>query len=400
MPSYTCDSVTDAFYRLTGQFSPVIRAKLAPSNPWVAGTPRATWEDGMGTILNNQLFERAVVSANGDEWADLANSDGNAVDACTTTPEIIRFGQTNRSWRMQRRNIQTDEFCVWDIRSSFQYEQIVKNVYNALQWNAKWVWGNRNQDEYIRLSDHKIVENGSFDINASATYSASTIPTSRLTNGTLELIYQYLIDNGAGEDGSIGSNDVGNQVLTLYTDANTSRDLVRQDPELLENFRYAFMGMTEKSPLIQAYGMPRAYDGYKHVINWIQPRYSVIGGVLTRIPKYLTPAAATKGYKQEVNVAYTYAQYAISIVHIPTVFTQRVPRPIGAIGAMKFDPVSYMGDFQFLNIKDKKCNPRGEKGFFDAVFASASEPGATYHGFVILHQNCPPLRNLRPSCYS
>jgi hypothetical protein len=67
---------------------------------------------------------------------------------------------------------------------------------------------------------------------------------------------------------------------------------------------------------------------------------------------------------------------------------------------VQFDYYSHMGDFQFLVIKDKKCNPRGELGFFDALFASASEPGHTELGFVIRHLNCQPLRTLRPSCYS
>ena len=51
-----------------------------------------------------------------------------------------------------------------------------------------------------------------------------------------------------------------------------------------------------------------------------------------------------------------------------------------------------MGEFQFLVITDKACNPRGELGFFDALYASRRrQPGHTYLGYAIAHLNCPPL---------
>jgi hypothetical protein len=59
-----------------------------------------------------------------------------------------------------------------------------------------------------------------------------------------------------------------------------------------------------------------------------------------------------------------------------------------------------MGEFQFLVIPDKTCNPRGELGFFDALYASASQPGHTYLGYAIAHLNCAPLRVAHTSCYS
>jgi hypothetical protein len=90
----------------------------------------------------------------------------------------------------------------------------------------------------------------------------------------------------------------------------------------------------------------------------------------------------------------------MSIVVLPTVYT-RSCRPItNPGGGSKFDPVNYMGEFQWMNIRDVKCNRHGNKGFFDALFTSASDPGQTWHGFAIMHLNCAPVRNLRPSCYS
>lgn len=401
--NYTCDDVVNAFYAETGRIGPSLFRKNAPTGPWIASTPRDSWEDGMGFVVNNMMWERTVTDTeNGDEWVDAAPSDtgnvgggGIVADNCLPNPELLKFGQTLRSMRVQRRNVQTPDFCVEDLRADFAIAKMLDNVMQNLAFVSKWVWENRDQNEYIRLSEHKVTEKASFDIDGT-TFNAASPPTSKLINGTLEQIYQYLIQDGANMDGSIGTTDTNQPVFSLFTDAATSRDLIRQDPELRADFRYA-----DPACLIAPLGTARSYDGFKHVWNWIQPRYEIVGGAWVRVPPFLPAVAAGKGYKRDINPAYRYATYADSIVHIPGVYTQRVPKPItNPGGALKFDPVNYMGDFEFLVIKDKKCNPRGTKGFFDAIFASASDPGHTEHGFVIRHLNCPPLRTLKPSCYS
>lgn len=393
MPSYTCDEVTNAFIAQTGLLNDRIYSKAAPSGPWIAATPRAEWKDGMSLVQNSLMWERSVPTDDGDEWVDQVLSDGSA-DACEMTPELLEFGQTERSMQMQKRNIQTQEFCVEDLRNDFQIAKVAEGIDKNLTYATQYVWESRDRREYIRLSDHKVTEKGSVDINATS-FSGAAPPTSRLTWGTLEEIYNWLLIDGAGVDGSLGKTGNGRPVFDLFTDANTARDLIRQDPELREDFRFAYEGEGINSPLLGNLGATFTYNGYRIVFDPFPVRQDVIAGVITNRSPYKDPEATTNGKKQNVNPLYQYAQTQISVVHIPTVFTQRVPRPISSVGSMKFNPVNYMGDFQFLNIKDKKCNPRGTKGFFDAVFASASDPGMTNHGFSLWHLNCAPYRHRR-----
>lgn len=400
---YTCDEVVDFFIRETGRFSPTMAQKRGVIGAWQAGTPRGEWVDGQGVVLNSLVFERTVPLDNGDEWTDTNPSAGDGIgfgdDQCTLNPEIVKFGQTTRSMRVQRRNIQTNDICVEDLRSDFQVAQVLGQMMVNLEYISSYVWETRYRREYIRLAEHHITERGNMDISAT-TFNPANPPTSRLLNGTLERIYDYLMLNGAGVDGSIGTGAGGRPIFDLYTDPNTSRDLIRQDPALREDFRFAFEGTGINSPLLQQRGDMKSYDGFRHVFDYPY-RYEIVGGVERQVHPYADPTLATKGVKQDINSAYLYATYQRSVVHIPTVFRSLVPRPItNPGGKLHFDAVNYMGLFDFLVIKDKKCNPRGQKGFFDAVFASASEPGKTWHGFVIDHLNCPPLRNLLPSCYS
>lgn len=404
LPNYTCPEITNALYTLTGQVSSRLFYKIAATDPWVAKTPRGEWPTGQGFTISNMMLERTTTdSETGDEWVDAAPSaltgeSGGPFNNCQPTPEVLKFGQTLRSMKVSRRDIQTDDFCINDLAADFQVDRVLANIMNILEYVTEWVWMNRAQNEYVRLSDHKVTEKATgFDLNAT-TFDASTPPTSRLTNGTMEQVYNWLIMEGAaGLGANIGVGGPTNMpIFEVFTDPNTARDLLRQDPELRMDFRYA-----NPQLLISDYGTGYSHNGFKYTWNKYPPRYEISGGAYVRVYPFKAPTSTTKGWKRDVNPAYLGATYQDTIVHIPAVYTQLMERPpTNPGGKVKFDYYSHMGDFQFLVIKDKKCNPRGELGFFDALFASASEPGHTELGFVIRHLNCQPLRTLKPSCYS
>jgi hypothetical protein len=400
MAEYSCDAVRDALFRLSGQYGNKIYGKGFTYGPWVAGTPRGTWEDGLGITLNNLIWERTLPTDAGDEWVDANPSNFSTIDNCNVTPETLHWGQTSRAFRVQKRHLQTEEICFEDLRTSFQYEAFMGKLQQSLNAVGDFVWDSRDRDEYIRLSDHKVTETDVLDLDATS-FTAANPPTRRLTWGTLESIYDYLDGEGVLDaGGAVGmSNKSGRPIIDLYSDANTIRDLIRQDPELREDFRFAYEGSGINSPLLQMRGSAMTYNGYRTVQDNKVKRYDIVGGQIVYRPKYL-PAVqnATVGWTQAQNPQWRYAKYQISVVHIPAVYMQRVQATKGPIAGMPFNPVSFMGDFEFLVIRDKVCNPKGNKGFFDAYFGSASEPGLTHLGFAIAHLNCPPYRAALTSC--
>jgi hypothetical protein len=403
-----CENIKNAFYALTGQVSPRLYNRISLNDPWVAYVEKGEWPTGMGFTINSMMLERTLTNTeNGTEWVDATPSGtgdvATAANNCLPTPEPLSFGQTLTPFTMQRRNLQTENFCINDLQNDFMIAQVLGNVMDQLETVTEWVWSNRFQNEYLRLSGHNIIETNTnaalTDVKLTAPFTPAAIPSpgnigSRLLQGTLEQIYtQLVLDGAVATSGAIGKGANDQPIFALFTDAVTSRDLIRQDPELRMDFRYA-----DPDKLINSLGTPYSYNGYKHVWIKFPPRYDAAGA---RIYPYLPSAATTKGWKREVNPAYIYAKYQISFVFIPTVFTCLYERPsTNPGGAVKFDSYSHMGEFQFLVITDKECNPRGELGFFDALYASASQPGQTYLGYAIAHLNCPPLRLPKPSCYS
>lgn len=409
-----CENIKNAFYTLQGQVSPRLYNRISINDPWVAYVEKGEWPTGMGFTINSMMLERTLTDGSkedGTGWTaatpsgnlDIATANNN----CLPTPEVLAFGQTLTPFTMYRRNIQTENFCINDLQNDFMIGQVLGHVMDQLETVTEWVWSNRFQNEYINLADHHIVESagGNYSDAKLAGFpftpaSIAGIPGgvtsigSRLLQGTLEQIYSQLVLDGAvATSGAIGKGANDQPIFALFTSAVTSRDLIRQDPDLRMDFRYA-----DPDKLINTLGTPYSYNGFKHVWLKFPPRYDVAGA---RVYPYTAPTATTKGWKRTVNTAYIYAPYQISFIFIPTVFTCLYERPsTNPGGGVKFDYASHMGEFQFLVLLDKACNPRGELGFFDALYASASQPGHTYLGYAIAHQNCPPLRVPHPSCYS
>lgn len=390
-----CEAIKNAFYALTGQVSPRLYNRISINDPWVAYVEKGEWPTGMGFTINSMMLERTLTdSETGTEWVaatpsgsgDVATTNNN----CLPTPEVLKFGQTLTAFTMYRRNIQTENFCINDLQNDFMISQVLSNVMDQLETVTEWVWSNRFQNEYMALCDHKITEKkAGFDINGTSFDFAGNPPTARLSNGTLEMLYQQLVLDGAvATAGAIGKGANDQPIFNLFTDAVTSRDLIRQDPDLRMDFRYA-----DPDKLINSLGTPYSYNGFKHTWLKFPPRYDASGN---RVYPYNAPVSTTKGWKRTINSAYMYAPYQVSFIFIPTVFTCLYERPSTAPGGgIKFDYASHMGEFQFLVIRDKTCNPRGELGFFDALYASASQPGHTYLGYAIAHLNCAPIRILK-----
>lgn len=395
--TYTCDEVDNMLLAETGRYMQgKLARRLSPRGRWRNAIPFETWEDGLGIVHNSIVFERTVPTNTGSEWTTNTVSDGDASSQCDLTPEYIEFGQSTRSWQKSSRNIRTGWFCLEDLRDDHRVADMLNALQKNLGWVTHYVWENRIQDEYTRLAEHKITENGSMDIEATS-FNAASPPTMQLTVGTLRRIYQYLMADGAGEEGGVGLTTGGHPVLQLFTDMNTDVNLSEINADRRNDFRYS---NDRRDMLTKAYGMERSWDNYQHVYAPFQARWEIVNGAYVRVNPFKDPESATKGKKQMIRKEYLYAKYADHYVVIPQVFTMEVPKAITSPGGgQTYKAVDYMGDFAWLNIQDVRCNPRNQKGFFDAVFTSASKPMDTWFGFVIRALNCPAPR-VGVDCYN
>lgn len=402
MTDASCTAINTAIIRESGRISPEIYTRVVRGSPWIAMTPRDAWPDGMGLTQTNMLFERMLPADDAEAWTDVAPSDGTS-NNCLPATEILKWGQTLRTWGLQKIAKETEEFCIEDLRSAFELGKVLANYTNGLKTVAQWVWENRDRNEYIRMAAHKVSEttNALFNINATS-FDATVPPTSRLTWGTLKRIRSMLLREGAGE-GALGFSNGGSPVFGLMTDETTMDFLLNDDPNVRTDFHFAFEGKGMDAPLIHPLFLDEfVYNGYKYMNDLWPARYEIVNGAYVRVKPFLSAAATTSGTKRDLNPAYIYATYQDTVVHVSNVFTQRIPKPISNPGGgFVFNPVDYMGDFRWvMDHPGSKCNPDGTIGRFRAVFSSGSEPVHPEYGWVIRHLNCGAQRVTHASCYS
>ena len=204
-----------------------------------------------------------------------------------------------------------------------------------------------------------------------------------------------LIRDGGGTNAMGREN--GRPLFTLITSAETSDKIIRETGTR-DDYRYS----PQVNELLKPLGVERSYRGFYHVIDPFPKRWnydsdgSPAAGAWAEQDPYTSESSWTGEYGDStryiVNSAYESAEYEDSYIFHTDVFESLIPTPIGGAGSgVKFNPLTYRGKFDFLNIRDRVENPDGSWGYFRGVLANAAKPVKPQYGFVIRHKRCDPV---------
>ena len=166
-----------------------------------------------------------------------------SLNNCLPATEILKWGQTLRTWNLQKIAKQTEDFCIEDLRSAFELQKMLTLFTQGLgdgEQNGSMKTVTRTSTSGSRPSKSLKVRRLDSTLTPRS-FDASNPPTSRLTNGTLEQIYTRLMAKVLVER-AMGASGMAMPIFGLFTDPDTSRDLIRQDPELRADFRFAYDG--------------------------------------------------------------------------------------------------------------------------------------------------------------
>ena len=377
--AYTIDSWLAAE---SGRIGPDIYNKTLNTSPWLKLVKQDTWPDEMGTDISVLTYSRSLPESVDARltWNSVGFNSKSSGGNCVPSATQVKFYNKLVRYNLKQTAIESPPICVNDLRFSFRRKDQLSNIFRILTENTSWAWQTRYRDEYLRLSNNKILANASMT-SGTANFPAAE-PTSKLVQGILEKIRMRLIRDGAGND-PLGREN-GTPVFGLVCSSETSFDLIRNIAADREDYRYS----TKANDLLAPLGVERTYKGFYHLIDDFMPRYAYSGGTYTEIPPYVK---ATAGGVTEwiVNPAYELAQYEVSIVFHKDVFHSVIPAPITSPGgSTAFDPVSYRGEFKWLNIRDKAENPDGTIGYFRGILSAGSKPIRPEWGYAIMHTRC------------
>lgn len=383
---------------VANQFSSIIHRKILNTGPWINLDVRDTWPDEMGDVISELTYQRSLPDTK-LVWSDYrsAATSGMTGTTCNVPAQTINFNYISRQFGLQRAAVQSPRFCVDDLRFAFKRQNQLEAIQNILAENTKFAWDERTRDEYVRVCQNKII----------ATNSGGTLPgwgeiadvpdlavdasgndllgaafptadaTSILTKGILDKVRMRLIREGGGLSAS--SVESGSPVFTLVCSGETSEGVFKFNPDLRMDLRYA-----KPSELLAPLGVERSYGGFFHVIDDFMPRFTRDGtsGQYTMI----RPWAKDGDGNWNINPAYEGAPYELSVVYHKQVRTTLIPKPISNPGGgQKFDPVSYTGQFRFVNIPSEELNVDGNNGFFRGILASGTKVVRPEFGYAIIH---------------
>jgi hypothetical protein len=387
-------AVTNSLLLESGRFGPGIFARAARRRPIIRlqSRTRGAWANGMGVTVGAVTFERMLPTTYGGVWANIALSDGDTVNACLPPRDTVTFGQTNRTYGPAHMAIDSDYFCIRDIMFDWQYAEFLSNITMGFANTAEWVWASRYTSEYVRLAGHKMTLNKTAGPQDSpTTYNVTNQPNARLSQKFLKSIYADLWREG-GDLASGLDEGTRSPVFTLITSAEESDAVLRSDPELRADLRYALMGSGADSDSLLFAGLPtkmRNYGGFVHEIDPYPRKFTFGGGVYTEVPPFVS-SSTTKGIKWEQNPAYKVAPYIESIIwHEDNYQSLAVNTVTNPAPGWSFNPHDWMGKFEPRNILDRTCNPDGTMIYWRALFADASKPRNPAVGYGILSLACP-----------
>jgi hypothetical protein len=265
------------------------------------------WLDGQGTQYSYPIYERVLpntpvtfstwTSSDGTTGAEqqggqCRNHAGQSLD---------RFGITLRQTTLKKAALNSPDICLDDLQFAWQVEDQVRNIIRVLTENTRWVWTNAYQDEYlnsIATANCFVVQEGSssggliaapsnrnmlFAGGDAATYgTASQVypgvadsKVGRLSWNVLEFIYEQMGYLG-GSINPYTRVDEMTPVYALVGDRFSFYDLKMQDSNVRDDFRHAFEGSGNSSPLMMAPGLSGVYRGFKFFTVEFPPRYTLM----------------------------------------------------------------------------------------------------------------------------
>lgn len=391
----TCAAVDSSLLLETGRIIPgLVLRKAIAMEPIIAlvNKTKGKWTDEIGTTVQVPTSERMLPAVSESDWTDVASSD----DQCLPPVETVKSGETLRPVSLQHKAIETQDYCIETIRSTNQYEKFLANRTKNLAEITAWVLTNRYINRYRATSSHNItaLQSGGYDSATDGVYDITTPPNATITQGLLDDIRTDMLRE-AGNEAFMSDSGNGAPVLPLLIGDELSRQLIRDNPDLRQDVRYAYEGMGEKSPLIMAMNGimagRRAYGGWTHFILRYPPRWNNVGGTLTRVEPFLPESGATKGVKRLVNPSYKYAAFEEVIPFSEEVMQILEMQSItNAAPGWNFAPHDMTGTFRWVNEWHRDCNPDKTKGFWRAVYKNAAMPLHPEIGYTILVQRCQP----------
>lgn len=398
-------TVFDAFRYATESLDTKIFEQASYDSIWLNLIPRGACPTGEGTYFSVFGTGQTEPTTDTGVWtkidlsAQAVNTDMDTpTEVCSNSWTDVTAGHYEEQYSPEQAQLRGPVVCEKELLFAHNVDQFLSSYQHKLTVRARREWELNYAYHHRRLSRKAVAVpdfEGSFADQEG--FDLSECATCELTQEMLDVVADRLMDDGATNPDSNGFISYGEAgpLFTLYISADQSRRILRQNAELREDYRFG-----DPQTLLARLGATKVVQNFRHLINQKPRRYTCNAGTYTAVPYYANDGNVTKGTSQVTNPDWRTAPYEGADVLSPYLFTSLVvpPRTSGG-GGQKFDPHSYMGEWELVvgaykwtGDADAGCDdPLNQKCRHYAQFMHAPEhnPLAKWkYGYHIIYKRC------------
>lgn len=391
--------INNYFVERRNQFHKTVYQKLFRSNPFRTLVPMSAFDLTEGRTPTVRTLTHELPTAYPSSLTEITVSNGTGNANCQPTSTTIKRGEIQRTFKLYGTSFNTDTVCLSDLKRAVDAAETVAGFERALtEYISVW-WGDWYRLQNISMVDNKAVTRASGVLNVTSSTAAdftgvSNLPNEYLTWDHLKQIYWQLCRNGLADELAVGRDGKGRPVLPLHAGPGViSRLFTNSDTKDSVKF-------FDPAKNLEILGYDGAVNGFLPVVDLFPIRFGKTGGIAAAADLTLANTvyptknvAATAGQKYVANEKYNLngVNSGIAEYEVATVLGRQVweakyePVDPTQFSGMKFDPMNYIGEFQWINNRTfNGDNDRGNLGYYLADIRAAAKPIFPELGYTIL----------------
>ncbi len=393
-------NVDNYFVERRNQFHKTVYQKLFRSNPFRTLVPMSAFDldEGRTPTVRTVTHELPTSYPTALTAVGVSNATGNP--SCNPTPTAIKRGEIQRTFTLTATSFSTDPVCLSDLKRAVDAASTVAAFERALSEYLQVFWSDWYRVQNITMADNKAFTDSATSLSkvssTTGDFSATTaLAIKDLNWDHLRQIYWDLVRNGLADEMAVGVDSKGRPVLPFYAGPGIIGRLFT-DNNVKDTVKYY-----DPKKNLSHLGYDGAVNGFLPMVDVFPVRYGKAStGIVTPATDLVAAnmiyptanASATVGRKSIPNVNYqTLARGGLAEYEVATILGRDVWEakyeqvdPTQFSG-MKFDPVNYIGEFQWINSRTfQGDNDRGNLGYYLADVRCAAKPIFPELGYTIL----------------
>jgi hypothetical protein len=329
------------------------------------------WPLGAATTMQQVIMKPNMpnIERGFSSWKDLggatAGCEGCPPKGCTVIPSKIGgHSFESKITTLMQKDYETEEFCVDDIMSTHDFENVMTQVVNNLSNQIKYIKEKNIAENYLtQISQKLLVDSEGIKGNSSNPFiwrPVGSVVISRINFEIMDYLYAIMIHM---PDLVPMDMQDGRPVYGMMISSELLSDMYRLDNNVRNDFRYS----TQADDLIKKIAPTTSLRGeFIPFINEWPRRFKVVAGEFVEIFPYAVDIPGDVGFYADINPEYLNATHE-SVTLYPmtplTVYTRGKTTSLPGNAEFGEEP-SFFEYFEFNNIKDKCDNRWQSKGFY------------------------------------